>query len=47
MLEDILEDSDEFSDSNDLRIGNEFCYINVIKLNSYDYKYLKNIYKLN
>jgi len=36
MLEAILDDCEKFSDSSDLMIEDDFCYINLIKLISYD-----------
>ena len=41
MLEDILDNSEEFSDCRDLRAKNDVYQINFIKLNSYDCRYTK------
>jgi hypothetical protein len=41
MLEDILDNSEEFSDCRDLRVRNDVYQINFIKLNSYDCRYTK------
>jgi len=41
MLEDILDDSDEFSDCRDLKIDNAFCHIKLNKLNSYEFRFTK------
>ncbi len=47
MLEDILDDSEEFSDCGDLRAKNDFCHIKLIKLISYDFIFTKKSMRLN
>jgi hypothetical protein len=47
MLEDILDDSEEFSDCRDLRVKNAVCPINLIKLVSYDFRFTKKYLRLD
>ena len=46
MLKDILNDSEEFSGCRDLKIENDVCPINLIKLNSYDCIFTKKYLRL-